>query len=35
MKIKRPLLWVCIIIAIAVIVYCSIYTGGMLMAPRM
>ena len=35
MKIKRPLLWVCIILIIVVIAYCSIYTGGMMMAPRM
>jgi len=35
MKIKRPLLWAIIIIAIAVIGYCAIYSGSMMMAPRM
>jgi len=35
MKIKRPLMWAIIIIAIAVIGYCAIYGGGILMAPRM
>jgi hypothetical protein len=35
MKIKRPLLWAGIIIAIAVIAYCSIYSVGIMIAPRM
>jgi len=35
MKIKRPWLWAIIILALAVITYCSVYSAGIMMAPRM